>query len=434
MPEPDLDRMRALMEFLDHPEALFPAIQVTGTNGKTTATRIAAAVACAHGLSTGVFVSPHVLSVTERLSLCADPIGEQEFADEYERLGPYFDLVDVRVGRVTYFEALTALAFAWFADKPAGLGVLEVGMGGRWDATNVARGEVAVVCPVGLDHVGILGDTVEEIAAEKAGIIKPGGTAVLREQRPEAMAVLRARAEEVGAPILLEGKDFGVEWRTPAVGGQAITLRGVHATYPDLALPLFGDAAARGAAAAIVACETLLDRSLDSSAVRAALASVVVPGRMEVVGRRPLVVLDGAHNPDAAAAVVAALRESFSWRRLLVVAAMFGDKDVEAVAGTIGSLADAAFAAAPASPRAAPVARVADALAAAGVEDVGRFASVAEAVDAAGAAAEEEDLILVTGSFYTVAEARPRFVGPADARTRRRADPASDSTEEGPTT
>jgi dihydrofolate synthase/folylpolyglutamate synthase len=226
---------------MDHPELTYPSIQITGTNGKTTAARLVTNLACAHGLTTGTFISPHLSSVTERLSVCGTEISVAEFGEEYERLLPYLQTVDGRVGPVTYFEALTALAFLWFADKPVSLGVFEVGMGGTWDATNLVRGEVAMIGPVGLDHVRELGSTVEAIAEEKAGIVKAGATAVVREQSPAGMEVIRRRADEVGARVLVEGTDFNVTERVQAVGGQLVTLAGLNAAYEQFFLPLFGD-------------------------------------------------------------------------------------------------------------------------------------------------------------------------------------------------
>ena len=413
MPKPDLSRIDELVKLLDHPELTYPSVQITGTNGKTTTARAVTSLACAHGLTTGTFVSPHVESVTERLSVCGAPIGDGEFGEEYERLLPYLLLVDDRVGPVSYFEALTALAFIWFADKPIGLGVFEVGMGGTWDATNVVRGDVAVLCPIGLDHMAVLGDTVEAIAAEKAGIVKDGRTAVVRRQQPGALHVIEERAAAVGATLLLEDRDFSLEERTRAVGGQVIRVRGVHADYEELVVPLHGDPAARNAAAAVVACEALLGRELDPNAVREGLAGVVVPGRLEVVGRRPTAVLDGAHNPEAAAALAATMPEAFRWRTLHLVVGMFEDKDVEGVAAALAPLAPSThvIATRPEGPRAAEARRVADALERAGFADVEVAPTVPEAVLAARAAAGEDDLILVTGSFYTVADARPLFVG-----------------------
>jgi dihydrofolate synthase/folylpolyglutamate synthase len=404
MPKPDLERIGALAELMDHPERTYPTVHVTGTNGKTTTARLVERLACAHGLTTGLFTSPHLRSVTERLELCGVPIAEGEFGAEFEHLLPYLRAVDERVGPVTYFEALTALAFLWFADKPVGLGVFEVGMGGMWDATNVIAGDVAVLCPVGLDHPE-LGSTVAEVAGEKAGIVKPGKVAVVREQPPEALAVVEARCAEVGARLLLEDRDWGLESRATAVGGQALSVRGVVASHEDLLLPLFGEFAARNAAAAIVATESLLGRALEDAVLHEALEGATSPGRLEVVGRRPLVVLDGAHNPAAAEALAEALSEAFAWERLHLVIAAFSNKDLDGVADRLAPLVDVAYAATTDHVRARSAEDVEAAFALRGVA-AQRFPSVERALEAARADAGVADLILVTGSLYTVADAR----------------------------
>jgi len=404
MPKPDLDRMRALAGLLDDPQLTFPTIHITGTNGKTTTARLTAALTCAHGLTTGLFTSPHLSSVVERFEICGDPIAEEAFGEEYEHLAPFLRTVDEQVGPVTYFETLAALGFLVFADAPVQLGVFEVGMGGTWDATNLVSGDVAVICPVGLDHRE-LGSTIAEVAGEKAGIIKQGKVAVVREQAPEALEVLERRCEEQIATMLLEDREWGLEQRTAAIGGQALVVRGLHATYDDLLLPIYGEHAARNAASAIVAVEALLERELDAAVVRAALGSATSPGRLEVVGRRPLVVLDGAHNPAAAAALATALPETFTGNRLHLVMAVFGDKDLDGIVRAIAPLADAGYATAVDSVRARPAEEVATALTAAGVPTE-TFGRVAEALDAARQAASAEDIILVTGSLYTVADAR----------------------------
>ncbi|MEA2520455.1 MAG: dihydrofolate synthase / folylpolyglutamate synthase, partial [Actinomycetota bacterium] len=258
MPEPSLDRMRALVRYLDDPQLTYPTIHVTGTNGKTTTARASAGLACAHGVSAGLYVSPHLVTVRERISVCGQMISEQEFADEWARLAPYFELVYTAAETaVTYFEALTTLAFLSFADRPVGLGVFEVGMGGSWDATNLIASDVAVICPVGMDHVAELGPTLTHIATEKAGIIKDKRVAVIREQEAEVQTVLDARAAEVGADLKIEFRDWEVDDRLQAVGGQSFSVRGLHATYDDLFVPLFGEYAARNAAAGVVAVEAL---------------------------------------------------------------------------------------------------------------------------------------------------------------------------------
>jgi dihydrofolate synthase/folylpolyglutamate synthase len=403
-PEPDLERMRALAALLDDPQTTYPTIHITGTNGKTTTARIASAMACAHGLTTGLFTSPHLESVTERFLVCGEPIGRDEFADEWEHLRPYLRSVDDSTGPVTYFEALTALGQLWFADKPVQLAVIEVGMGGTWDATNLVNGDVAVLCPVGLDHPE-LGSTLAEVAGEKAGIVKQGRVAVVREQPPEALGVIERRCEEQFATMLLEGREWALASRAPGVGGQGIAVRGLHAAYEDLPLPLFGEHAAHSAAAAVVALEALLERALDEDVVRGALASVTSPGRLEIVGRHPLIVLDGAHNPDAARALAAALPEAFAWDRLHLVMAVFSNKDLEGIVGELAPLATAGYAATTESVRARPAEQIAAAMASEGLA-AETFPSVADALGAARSAAGPDDLILVTGSLYTVADAR----------------------------
>jgi dihydrofolate synthase/folylpolyglutamate synthase len=409
LPEPDLERIRALAELLDDPQLRYPTIHVTGTNGKTTTARVAAGLACAHGLTTGLFTSPHLASVVERFEICGEPIGEETFAEEFGHLSPFLRAVDERVGPVTYFEALTALGYLVFADAPVGLAVFEVGMGGTWDATNLVAGDVGVICPVGLDHRE-LGSTIAEVASEKAGIVKQGKVVIVREQEPEAIEVIERRCEEQIATLLLEDREWGLERRTAAVGGQALVVRGLHAEYDDLLLPIYGEHAARNAAAAIAAVEALLERELDSDGVRAALGSVTSPGRLEVVGRRPLVVLDGAHNPAAAEALATALPETFAGDRLHLVMAVFADKDLDGIVRALAPLADAGYATAVDNVRARPAGEVADALSAAGVPTE-EFGGVTEAIGAARDAASEDDVILVTGSLYTVADARRALVG-----------------------
>ena len=409
MPKPDLERMRALATLLAEPQLTYPTIHVTGTNGKTTTARLASAVACAHGLTTGLFTSPHLDSVTERLQVCGEPMSGETFGEEFEHLLVFLRTVDERVGRVTYFEALTALAYLSFADAPVALGVFEVGMGGTWDATNLVSGDVAVICPIGLDHPE-LGSTIAEVAVEKAGVIKQGKVAVVREQEEEALEVIERRCEEQIATLLLEGREWGLDDLVVAVGGQALAIRGLHATYDDALLPIYGEHAAHNASAAVVAVEALLERALDPDAVRLALGAATSPGRLEVAARRPLVVLDGAHNPAAARALADALPDTFTWDRLHLVIGVFAGKDLEGIVAPLAPLADAGYATAVDSVRARPPREVADALAVHGIATE-HFASVRDALDAAARAASDGDLILVTGSLYTVADARRALLG-----------------------
>lgn len=402
---PGLERIEALADLLGQPQLTHPSIHVAGTNGKTTTARLAAAVACAHGLTTGLYTSPHLLSVTERLEICREPISEEEFAQQYEHLAPFLELVDARGERVSYFEVLTALAFLWFADAPVGLGVYEVGMGGRWDATNVVAGDVAVLCPIALDHPE-LGSTIGDVAGEKAGIVKdPSQLVVVREQAEEAMRVIEARVGEVGAEMLLEGPHFAVEDRRQAVGGQALTIRGPHGRYEDVLLSLFGAHQASNAAAAVAALEALLGGALAEDTVRQVLGAAASPGRLEIAGRRPLLVLDGAHNPAGAGALAAALLDSFTWDRLHLVIAVSANKDLGGIVAAIAPLADRAYAARNTTARSSDPGAVASMLSQLEVP-VEAFGSVAEALAAALESAGEDDLILVTGSLYTVADAR----------------------------
>jgi dihydrofolate synthase / folylpolyglutamate synthase len=402
---PDLTRITAVSSLLSDPQLTYPTIHVTGTNGKTTTARTATAIACAHGITTGLFTSPHLLRVTERLAVCGAEMTPHEFGEEYEHLLPFLRLVDAKgEERVTYFEALAALASLWFADKPVGLAVFEVGMGGTWDATNLVAGDVAVLCPIGLDHPE-LGSTIAEVATEKAGIIKPGKSVVSREQPQEALDIIEARCADYEASLMLEFRDWELDHRLTAVGGQSFEVRGVHAAYDELFLPLFGEYAARNAAAAIVAVESLLGHALDVDATREALLAVRSPGRLEVVSRQPTVLLDGAHNPAGAEALAVAMREFFRWDRLHLVIAVSANKDVAGIVAPLAPLADIAYVATHESERAGDPIALAQLFGAADTP-VRVYETVSQALDAARAAAAATDLILVTGSLYTVADAR----------------------------
>jgi len=407
MPGPSIERIEALVNYLDHPERTYPTIHVTGTNGKSTAARAAAAIACASGLSTGLYLSPHLVDLTERFSVCGEEISHQMFADEWEHLEPYLQMIDGQgMGELTYFEAITGLAFLWFADKPVQLGVFEVGMGGSWDATNLIAGDAAVITPIGMDHVAELGPTLADIAGEKAGIIKEGKVATIREQDPVAAEVLRTRGADIGANLLWEGDAWEVLDPLIAVGGQAFGLRTPLATYEDLYVPVFGRYAARNAAAGAVAFEALTGAALDEAVLREGLAALKTPGRLEVVGHQPAIVLDGAHNPAGAEALAGALGEFFRWEQLHVVLAVSANKDVEGVVRPLAAIADVVYATRNDSARSAEpeeVARVARAASSATVEV---SPSVADAIAAARATAGPGDLVLVTGSLFTVGDAK----------------------------
>jgi dihydrofolate synthase / folylpolyglutamate synthase len=413
---PDLDRIRTLVELLGRPDQAYPAIQVTGTNGKTTTTHMVASLLAALGLSAGSYTSPHLQDVRERIRVAGEPISRMALVEGLAYLGPYLAEVDQRhPDRVTFFEVLTALAFTHFADAPVDVGVFEVGMGGRWDATNIVRGEVAIVGRVALDHRE-LGSSVAEVAAEKAGIIKDGAVVVSAAQDAAATEVIEGAVARAGGRLVTADVDFGVRDRVVAVGGQQLSLRGVTGVFDDVYLPLHGEHQARNAAAALAAVEGFLGFAggLDPEVVREGFAAVRSPGRLEVVRRGgaaeggpdlPPVVLDGAHNPAGMQALARALREEFAHRHRVVVLGVLGDKDVEAIVAEVTGAADHLVVTAPPSPRAADPERLAAAAAARGVS-VERATDVAAALELASGLATAEDAVVVTGSLHTVGAAR----------------------------
>ena len=339
--EPTLDRIATLVSLLGDPQRAFPIIHITGTNGKTSTARMIDALLRERGLRTGRFTSPHLVSMRERICIDGEPLDPERFVTLYQEILPYVQLTDERHGvPLSFFEVLTGMAFAAFADAPVDVAIVEVGLGGTWDATNVADGVVAVVGPVAIDHTQYLGDTVEEIAAEKAGIIKPGALAVLAQQSLPAAEVLLRRVSEAGATVAREGIEFGVLERDIALGGQQLTLRGLNGTYPDVFLPLFGLHQAGNAACALAAVEGFASvgdagpdgrAPLDPELVRQAFAGLRSPGRLEVLRRSPTVIVDAAHNPAGMAASAAAVTEAFSFTRLVGVLAVSADKDVTGI-------------------------------------------------------------------------------------------------------
>lgn len=414
---PDLDRVTLLMDLLGDPQLAYPAVHITGTNGKTSTARMVDSLLSAFGLRCGRYTSPHLQAVTERISLDGQPVSEETFVATYAEVAPYVELVDSRSPQaMTFFEVLTAMAFAAFADAPVDVAVLEVGLGGRWDATNVVHAQTCVVTPVDLDHMHLLGPTVGAIALEKAGIIFAGATVVLSAQRPEAADVLVGRCADVGAHALREGEDFGVVDRRPAVGGQVVTLEGQGGRYEDLFLPLFGRHQAANAAAALAAAESFLGGGtagrLDRDAVQDGFAAVTSPGRLEVVRTSPTVVVDAAHNAHGLRASVVALAEAFSFTSLVVVLACLGDKDVRAMLDVLDGACSSVVVTQNSSPRRMRV----DDLYALAVDVMGEDRVEAEdrlddALDTAVRLAEGEEAyggsgILVTGSVVTAGEAR----------------------------
>ncbi|MFT4298454.1 MAG: folylpolyglutamate synthase/dihydrofolate synthase family protein [Aeromicrobium sp.] len=421
--EPSLDRIAALCELIGDPQRAYRVVQLTGTNGKTSTSRMIDALLRALDLRTGRFTSPHLQSMTERISLDGSPVGEEAFVDAFADIAAYAQIVDeAQPHRLSFFEMLVAMAYAAFADAPVDVAVVEVGMGGAWDATSVADADVAVLTPIAVDHRRYLGDTPEDIAHEKAGITKPGSRVVLAQQEPGVLDVIGRRAAEVGAPMAREGVDFGVAARLAAVGGQQLDLQGLSGLYEDVFLPLHGVHQARNAALALAAVESLLGgRELDGEIVRQAFASVTSPGRLEVVRRSPTVLLDAAHNPHGIAACLAAVAEEFSFSPLIVVTAVMADKDVDEIVAALDGVAAHLVCTQNSSDRCLPAAELgeiaADLL---GEDRVTVVARLDDALERGIALAEAlegfEDAIgsggvLVTGSVVTVGEARTLLLG-----------------------
>jgi dihydrofolate synthase / folylpolyglutamate synthase len=406
---PDLDRISTLVELLGRPDAAYPAIQVTGTNGKTTTTHMIACLLGALGVTAGSYTSPHLQDVRERIRVATEPLSREDVLAGLSYLEPFLAEVDARhPDRVTFFEVLTALALTHFADAPVDVGIFEVGMGGRWDATNIVHGEVAVIGRVALDHPE-LGSAVEHVAQEKAGIVKEGAVVVSAAQDEAVEPIIARVAADKGGRLVRAGVDFDVTSRVQAVGGQMVSLRGVTGDVEEVYLPLHGEHQARNAASALAAVEGFLGFAggLDADVIREGFAAVRSPGRMEVVRRGDAapVILDGAHNPAGAAALAEALLAEFAHRHRIVVLGILGDKDVEAMLGALAGAADHVVVTEAPSPRAASPDRIAKAAAAAGLS-VEVSGDLAGALDLASGLAGDQDAVVVTGSLYTVGAAR----------------------------
>jgi dihydrofolate synthase / folylpolyglutamate synthase len=415
----DLGKMEALLDALGSPQRTYPSIHITGTNGKTSTSRMVDSLLLAHGLHTGRYTSPHLETIRERICLDGEPISEERFVATYREVAPVAELVESRFPeQLTYFDMTTSMAFAAFADAPVDVAVVEVGMGGAEDSTNVLHAGVCVITPIGLDHTRWLGDTVEDIALAKSGIIHSGATLVSAAQPEEAMRPILERCVEVGATVAREGEEFGVLRRSLAVGGQVLTLQGLGGTYDEVYLPLHGAHQAQNAAVALAAVEVFLgagkERRLAPDVVRSGFAAATSPGRLERVRSSPTILLDAAHNPHGMAATVQALEDEFAFRRLVAVVAVLGDKDATALLELLDPVAAEVVVTRNTSTRAMPV----DQLAAAAVEVFGadRVRVEPELPDAIATAVNlaESDLggeltgvgVLITGSVITVADAR----------------------------
>jgi dihydrofolate synthase/folylpolyglutamate synthase len=413
---PSLKRIEAICEALDHPEDSLQAIHITGTNGKTSTARIATRVLASAGLSVGTYTSPHLQTIRERISLNGVPISEDDFGDVFDHVGPFASAVQADLGEgLTYFEILTAMFFMWAAEQPVDAAVVEVGLGGRWDATNVITAPVAVITNVGLDHTGLLGMERTQIAREKAGIIKADAVAVTGERAPDVLAVLGAEADRVDARMSTIDRDFAVADNRVALGGRYLSLRTGARSYEELFLSLHGAHQGVNAAVALEAATRFIPaRELDETVVAEAFASTFVAGRLESIklngGETRTVVLDVAHNPDGASALVTSLAEAFAFERVVFVVGILADKDYRGMLAELARLECSLFFTEAKTVRSVPADELrvaADELALPSevIDDV------AKATDAAIDSAGRGELVCITGSHYVVGEARTHLRG-----------------------
>ena len=413
-PRPRLEPTRRAVDLLGDPQRAYPIIHVTGTNGKTTTSRIIESVLRAYGLRTGLLTSPHLVRLNERIVIDGEPIGDEDLVRNWEDIQPYLLMVDAELAaagepELTFFEALTVLAFAAFADAPVDVAVVEVGMGGEWDSTNVADGQVAVLAPIALDHTHRLGDTIDEIARTKAGIIKPLAEVVSAVQDPDALAEIVRAVELTESRLHVEDAGFGLESSAVAIGGQLVTIRGLAGRYEDLFLPLYGDHQGHNAALAIAAVESFLGRGtqpLAGDVLTEGFAQVTSPGRLQLVGGEPPILVDAAHNPHGAASLAAALGKYFDFEEVAFVVGILADKDARGILEELEPVASRWFPTSSGSDRALPGEEIAEI-----IEEVGGSpedpAPFAEAILEARAWAAEgaRRAVVVTGSITLVGEA-----------------------------
>jgi dihydrofolate synthase/folylpolyglutamate synthase len=411
---PTLERISALVDMLGSPQLTYPTIHIGGTNGKTTTSRMVDSLLFEMGLRTGRFTSPHLESYLERICINGQPIDAKEMIFSFNDISPYLDLMDTKFDNpISFFEAITALAFAAFAEHPIDVGVIEVGMGGQWDATNVVDADVSVIMPIGLDHMEYLGNTIAEIATTKAGIIKEQGFVVLAQQEPEAAVELLRRAAEVGADVAREGLEYSIDSRAIAVGGQLISITGLRGHYDDIFLPLHGKHQASNAAAALIAVEAFFgEQDLDIDAVRAGFANVTSPGRCEIIHRDPTIILDAAHNPHGAKAIAETIQSEFTFDDVTGVVALMADKDALGILQALEPIMNQVIVTTNSSERSMSVKDLEVlAIQVFGADRVFAQPTLTDAIDKAikdsvRPLSEESLAILITGSVVTVGEAR----------------------------
>ena len=411
---PTLERISALVDMLGSPQLSYPTIHIGGTNGKTTTSRMVDSLLFEMGLRTGRFTSPHLESYLERICINGQPIDAKEMIFAFNDISPYFDLMDTKFDNpISFFEAITALAFAAFAEHPIDVGVIEVGMGGQWDATNVVDADVSVIMPIGLDHMEYLGNTIGEIAKTKAGIIKEQGFVVLAQQEPEAAVELLRRAAEVGADVAREGLEYSIDSRAIAVGGQLISVTGLRGHYDEIFLPLHGKHQASNAAAALIAVEAFFgEQDLDIDAVRAGFANVSSPGRCEIIHRDPTIILDAAHNPHGARAIAETIQSEFTFDDVTGIVSLMADKDALGILQALEPIMNQVIVTTNSSERSMSVKDL-EVLATQvfGADRVFTQPTLTDAIekaikDSVRPLSEESLAILITGSVVSVGEAR----------------------------
>jgi len=412
-PERRLDATRRVLELLGDPQQMYGVIHLAGTNGKTSTARIIESLLRAHGLRTGLMTSPHLHRVNERIVIDGEPISDRSLAENWADVEPYLTMVDAELvasgkAPLTYFEALTVLTFAAFADAPVDVAVVEAGMGGEWDSTNVANADVAVLTPIALDHMEYLGNTIREIARTKSGIIKPASRVVSAEQSADAWGEIAAACEKNEAPLAALGRDFSLLGVDSAVGGQMLSVSGLAREYSGLFLPLFGDHQATNAAVAIAAVESFLGNGtqpLGIEIVEEGVSLASSPGRLQIISSQPTVIVDAAHNPHGADSLTRALMTSFSFDKVICVVGVLAEKDVVGIIEALDPVVDHFVVTQSHSDRALSVADLADAVAAvAGPDRVDSRSNSDDAMARAYDLAGIEDGIVVTGSITLVAE------------------------------
>ena len=423
--EPSLERIAVLVDMLGSPQLAYPTIHIAGTNGKTTTSRMIDSLLSAMGLRTGRFTSPHLESVLERIAINGEQILAADFIYTYNDIAAYLDLMDEKFETpLSFFEVITAMAFVAFSEFPVDIGIIECGLGGEWDASNVVEADVSVITPIGFDHMNYLGSTLTEIARTKAGIIKEGSSVVLSRQEPEAAVELLKRAQAVGATVAREGIEFSLSSRALAIGGQLLAITIGEITYDEIFLPLHGKHQAANAATALAAVSAFFGgQELDLEAVRIGFAAVTSPGRCEIVHREPTIILDAAHNPHGAKALAQTLENEFTFDEIVGIFAAFADKDVEGILRELEPIINTLILTQSTSPRAmaAPeLLLLAESIF--GADRVQSAENISDAIavaiaDARRPSHEESIGIVITGSVVTVGEARTilkRLSSPGD--------------------